>query len=189
MTKIWCDDFDDDTYTDAKIEDVRSFIGIPLASGRPLGDRFPKGTRVRIRSSGPPADFFMAGPMFVISEKMKTVFEQFHAKVEYFTLEARGVPQTALDSAYYFANLIEVVDCFDWERAEFTEEGGFATDIERLVFKASAIGDQPLFRVARTISSVVATSDALAALAQERGCSGVIFCDPSQWRNPTRPST
>ena len=187
MVRMCCEDLSEDSYTDAAIQDPRRFVGIPLAAGQSLADRFPVGTKLVLRSDGTPSDFFMAGPMLVISERLKAIFGEFGVAAEFFPVELTLPSGRASDSRWFFQNILAVVDCLDWEKSQFTSEKGFATNIQRILLSKEMTGQQPLFRVARTIPSLVCASDELAAAVTAAGCTGLVFKKPEEWRNPMNP--
>lgn len=186
MTKIWCEDYNDDTCVDASISDPKRFIGVPLSSGRSLKDRFPENVKVIIRSERPPTDFFMAGPMCVISTTLKKVLESVKVSAEFFPVELQ-LPSGNLVRSWFFFNPLESVECLDLQQSSFTSEDNFATNIERL-FLYSIQSEPPLYRIAKTIPVIIAVRDDVAEQVQVQGCTGMIFRNPSEWTNPMYPT-
>ncbi len=187
MIKLWCQDYGEDFYTDAGLQNARRFIGVPLAACRSLIGLFPEDVRVVLRSDGDPADFFMAGPIPVVSPKLKAVLDIIEARVELFPVKIIGSRGGQQASDWYCLNILTEVDCFDWKNSKFTPENGFATNIERVSLVEQVIGLQPLFRVHNTIPSLVASTEPLADAVIQAGCSGVVFKTPAEWQNPMNP--
>ena len=185
--KIWCENFDGETYTDARIKDIRRFLGVPLMSGRSIKDKFPEHTCIVIRSSGLPTDFFMAGPMPVFSEKAKHIIDQDRIAAEWYPLNVLSQNGESLGIRYYYLNLLEVIDCFSRELSVFTPKMDFATRIERVVLRMLPLSEPPLYLVAKTSPVLLCASDGLAQTITQASCTGVKFKSPQEWRNPTKP--
>jgi hypothetical protein len=185
MVKIIRADYDEVNYTDAKIEHVEDFIGIPLVSGGSLRGRFPERTRVLVQSKRPPTDFFEAGPMPIVSQRVQDLFRRFEVNAEYYRVQVIQRKKTL--PPHYYYNLLAEADCFDWDVSEYEREDVYATNIDRLLLKTSAIPDEPLFLVARTIPEVVCASDLLADALQQAGCTGLRILEVSDWWNPRFP--
>ena len=180
MTKIWCKDLDDSVYTDATIVNTRDFVGIPLSSGRSLQGSFPSKSDVKLLRGDTYADYVMAGPMFLISERLKAVFDQFGASAEYFKVS------TDTGKTMFYCNFLETIDCLDRKGSSFTEEGGFATRIERLALK-NVIKEPPVYRVETTIPVIIAVSDDFADAIMASRLKGSIFKTAAEWTNPMLP--
>ena len=187
MVRIWCEDSSDESYTDAGIQNVREFIGLPFALGMPLTGRFPEATKLVLRSAGEPRDFFMAGPMPVVSERLRAVLEGFRVAAEFFPVEVVSKDGSSLGSRWCCLNVLSVVDCLDWEKSVYKLEKNFATQLERVAVVDEAIGAHALFRIARAIPSLICASESLSDAVAASGCSGVVFKKPEDWRNPRNP--
>jgi hypothetical protein len=187
MTRIWCEDYSDETYTDAKVDNPRRFLGIPLTAGRPVGDRFPEGTLVVVRSSAPPTDFFMAGMMPVVSQKLKTLLDKHGVRAEFIPVGLRHGSGQESQSRFYCFNLLSALDCLDKHQSVFAADRGFALDIERLVLVPTRPEEPPVYFIANAIPSIVCARDDVADEIERSGCTGIVFRTPEQWKNPTNP--
>jgi hypothetical protein len=79
------------------------------------------------------------------------------------------------------------VDCFDHARSVFTPGKRFAMDIKKVAINEDACGSLPLVLVAKTIPFLLVARDDLADSVIARGCTGVVFRSPDDWRNPIDP--
>lgn len=184
--KVWCWD-DRKTRTDAALLEVQRLRGVPLSSGRSLRGRFPGDMVLDIRSRPRPEDFFRAGLAFIVSARMRELFDRFGVEAEYYPLRVRYRRREEPALRYWFANLTCEAECLDWERSAYTLEQGFAVTILRLVMHPLGGLEPPLFYVARTIGSIVCASDRLAEAVTEAGYTGVRMPAPEQWHNPMWP--
>ena len=170
MSWIWCTDYHE-AWTDAGLADVGRLIKVPLSSGRPLGDRFPRDMTLEIISRCEPDDFIYAGPAFVVSVQLRELFDQFGVEAEYYPLAVRHKRRPS-DFLFWFANLTRTVDCLDRDGSVFKPEREFATDLRRLAFLPWAEPEPPLHRVSRTLPSIIGVNDSLGAAVLAGGFTG-----------------
>lgn len=183
IPRVWSESWQP-ARTDALLENPRALLGVPFASGRPLGPRFPLGWPLTIRSRTLPADFFMAGPAFIVSARLKGVLQGFGVLGEFFALTTSLLHGGEPSQDYYFLNIIDLVDCLDWDRSEFEHRAAFAIDIRRLVLVPAKARGHVLFRVLGTLPSVVCIDSSAATEIERCGITGVDFVEPSKWKNP-----
>jgi hypothetical protein len=184
--KVWCWD-DREDRTDASLLEVQRLRGVPLSSGRSVRGRFPDDIALEVRSRPDPDDFFRAGPAFVVSARLRDLFDRFGVAAEYHPLQVRHRRKAAPQHQYWFANLTCEADCLDWDRSAYTLEQGFAVTIRRLVLRPLGGPEPPLFYIARTIGAIVCASDRLAEAVVGAGYTGVRLVAPEQWHNPMWP--
>jgi len=186
--QIWYTDYrDEKTYTDAIVDDVTRLRGISLRQARSVRDRFPEDLRVLVHSRTPPTDFFEAGSFPGVSEKLKKILDLRGVKAEYLPIEL--VQETAVgpQGMWYGFNVLASIDCLDWERSIYKPKQGYATDISKLVLLEDMTREEPLFRLSRTISSILIAQDDLAKDIIDAGCTGIMFRPISEWKNPSYP--
>jgi hypothetical protein len=176
-------DVSDEGYTDAHLLDAKKLIGIRLCFGDDLNARFPPSVRIAIDSECPPNDFFFAGPMPVISERAKLIFEKFHVNVECFPLNTtlhRGEKSTV---QYYYPNFLDVIDCLDREKSSFTPEKNYATKITSVHLIEKYAKTSPAFLVALTIPCIICVQSEVGQALLESGCKGFVLLQEAEWRN------
>jgi hypothetical protein len=186
--KIWCRDFRDEFYTDASMRDVTRYRGIAFMLGRRVGDRFPSGAIIDLRSEKPPTDFFMAGAFPVISAKLKSVLDSFSVQGEFLPVKLAASDGDAEGGDWYCFNATDVIDCLDRELSIFTPEKDFATKIKRLIIRDELCDQSPLVLAAKTIPYLIIVRDELSQRIVETGCTGVVFKDACEWRDPVYPA-
>jgi hypothetical protein len=186
MTVIWCNDFSDDTYTDASIEDLRQFIAVPLGVGKSIQSVFPAGTRVVIRGSNAPTDYFQAGPMSLVSSRLRSVLDDEGVNAEYIQTPIVSANGDVLSGRFYCFNLLEAVDCFDRAKSDFTPRKGLATRIQRVALRPLS-AEPPVYLAANTSPALVCTREDVAKAIIDAGCSGATFKSASAWRSPMNP--
>ena len=74
MVRILSDDWRGENCTLAHLANASKLSGLRLSAGEPLMSQFPDAVRIVIKTQGEPGDYFVAGPMPVISERIKQVF-------------------------------------------------------------------------------------------------------------------
>jgi|GEM_PF-3275455 hypothetical protein len=185
--KIWCETFDDKNYTDAKMSDLTKLRGVKLLRGAIGSKAFPSDVYVEIRSSTRPTDFFRAGIFWIISAKLRSLLDSHNVESEYFPVGLRNKRGQELEGNWFCFNPTLILDWFDWSDSRFKMEQNFATEIKKLKSKPDGIGRHPLAVAARTIPVLIALSDELARDIIECGCTGVVFRDIKDWKDPVDP--
>lgn len=181
MHLIWKADFESEAfYTRALVENPKALSNLKLLAGDSLVGKFPF-LRVEIISSYPPADYFNAGPLFIISQKLREIFDKFEVPVEYFPIAVTKDLKESLDN-YYFANILKHVACLDYQRSVYSRDGEFVDTIEKLVINEEVAADYPLFRLGKCYDVVVLVSTELSQAICNAGMTGVKFIRDCDWQ-------
>jgi hypothetical protein len=182
MYFVWKADFENEpTYTRAAIENPKALSGIKLTAGQSLMGRLPD-LRMEITTDLPPADYFSAGPMFIVSERLRKLLNDAGAVAEYFpiALLKNGVELNA--GNYFFANLMEKIDCLDREKSIYTMDGEFVDTINKLAIDENKARQSNLFRLANTFDVITIASQRLVDSILAAGITGVKFLRPTDWK-------
>jgi hypothetical protein len=189
MTKIWLQSPDSDQYTETLNLDLKdhaeAYLGV-----KPCGAMtgiFFSNTRLEILSDHPPTDFFEPGAMFTVSDRLKVELEGFGVHAEFFPLRIICDGRDYTERAFYFCNILDCVECFDFDRGKctFWKKPGFTDRIKKI--KKLAIDEKKaeghdLFRVAKGGEYIVCTSDRVAARIEELKLTGMRFIEPKDWQ-------
>jgi len=155
--------------------DLKTIMGVSLKGKVPDTTLlFEKGARV--------PDVFKSGGATMASRKAKTLFEEAGVKAEFFPIRLKfkdGRPECR----YYFVNVVEVVDCVDWQRSDIVMDDRFpiVRKIDKLVLTVSAA---PLFRP-KGLEFLLCCSSDLAASINETRCTGLGFYSVDEYTFPT----
>jgi hypothetical protein len=148
---------------------------------------------LEITTGGEPTDFFYAGPMFIVSGEMCQLLEKFEVNAEFFPLTTlqKGRPYDRKE--FYFANILDAVECFDFEKSEYTMTEYGADQIENLVLDDKKAAGYHLFRVGqipakrrnpKAVRDIIrCASDELATAIMRANLTGVAFVTPEHWRD------
>lgn len=181
-TKVWKADYENElAYTRASLVNVKDFRRIKTMTGEPLAGVFP-GAQVRIESNDPPADYFTAGTLFIVSSRLKAILEGFSVRVEPYPVDVTYHGVLYKEAQYFFLNILDEADCLDRTAARYAEKSGYVGDISKLVIDESKVTDKHLFRLAKAYQFVVLVSASLAGAVEGAGITGVRFVEPSAWR-------
>ena len=182
MHLIWKSDFENEpVYTRASIENAKDLKGIRITACEPLAGVLPE-LRVAVTSDYPPADYFNAGPLMLVSERLKSVLLEHGARAEFLAvvLTRNGKP---LDfGSYYVFNLLGKVDCLDYERAVYQMDGEFVDKIERLAIDEGKAQGHAVCRLDRCFDVITAADQKLAQAIQGQGLTGMKFIDAAEWQ-------
>ena len=178
MYFVWKADFENEqTYTRAAIENPKSLSGKKLTSGLPLSGQLPE-LRMEVVTEHPPADYFSAGPLFLVSARMRDLPESMLANSEFHPVVLLRRGQELKPGGYYFANLLDKVDCLDRNKSKYKLDGEFIDKIEKLVIDDAKTNSKPLFRLANSYDVITLVSQELADAIISSGMTGVKFIPP-----------
>ncbi len=189
MVKLWRQDARVERYTTAGFSDesmeALDASGENYGGAAPLSDQFPKLT-IRIRTRHAPDDYFTVGILFVASEGIKRILEEFNVKAQYFQLDVIYRRKPYLKRRFFFVHLLDYVDCFDFDRSQYameTKKGwpDRVKTIEMLAIDESKAAGYDLFILDKVRDLVRCASDELAARVENSGMTGVEFVPPSMW--------
>lgn len=182
MHFAWKADFDNaPAYTRAAILNAKALAGVKLTAGFSLVGHLPE-ISLDIISDYPPADYFNAGPLFVVSERLRGLLESANAAIEYHPVVLFKDGHEIHGGGYCFANLLKKIDCFNFEKSIYTMDGEFIDKIQRLEIDESKADGNPLFRLARSFDVITLASQDLRDTVLGAGITGVKFFDPADWK-------
>jgi hypothetical protein len=187
MSKIWCRSAAEEEYTEARIVSEQWFgTDFSVFNCEPAPWRSLDMT-LELLWDYPPADFFEAGTVFTVSDRLKHVLDQFDVRAEYFPLRVARRGQEYMERAFYFCNILDLVDCFDLKRGKYTFETkpGFTDhvhQIRRLAIDGAKAAGHDLFRIAKGGEYIVCVTDMLASRIQDGRFTGMRLVKPRDWR-------
>ena len=182
MHLVWKADFDNGAaYTRASIVNAKVLASLEITGCRPLSGRLPD-LRLELTSESPPADYFGAGPLFVISKKLRNIFDEIGANAEYHPVALFKNGLQLECESYYFANLLDKIDCFDFAQGICSLDGEFIDKIEKLAIDANKTDGKQIFRLAKSYDVITLASQNLAGAILSAGLTGVQFIAPSEWK-------
>jgi hypothetical protein len=187
MAMVWCRSADEREYTEARIASEAWFqYGHNVFACEPARRPFP-GITLELRWRHPPADFFEPGTLFTVSDRLKAVLEGAGARAEFLPVRVTRRGKEVAGRSFYFCNVLDLVDCFDLDRGEYTFETkpGFTDvvrQVRRLVIDEQKAAGHDLFRIARGGECIVCTSDRVAAAITDAKLTGVRMVRPEDWK-------
>src|SRR5688572_27520434 len=106
MTKIWCQSGASGEYTQARIISEEWFESdfCSVFDCKPVTEWFPN-TTLEIISEHPPADFFDPGTMFTVSDRLKSLLEEFSVHAEFFPLHVLYEGTEFTERSFYYCNI------------------------------------------------------------------------------------
>jgi hypothetical protein len=129
-------------------------------------------------------DWIMTVPFLMVSQRFANVLRSLDCKCEYLPLIVHYDGKT-LEDEYFALNALHYVEqAIDLEQSKigyYDAEFHSAEDVEKLVLKENALGDEPLGYLGEISHYLV--SDSLAKAIQEANLVGVALIDPSAFNN------
>lgn len=169
------------------IDDVDFDIldGVPFLRGTPLLGQFPV-VDITVKKKTPINDFIQAGSLFIVSHELKSFLEERHVHAEFLRVKvmAEGSNDPLPNKSFYFMNMLDIVDCLDYENSEYRIEKLRATElvkVSELVIDEKKAKGYPLFRL-KVGHLIYCASDSLAQEVEEAGFTGMEFVPPSMWK-------
>ena len=106
MYFAWKSDVDNERdYTRASIGNVKSLASVKFAVESLIG-QLPE-IELEIAAEYDPADYFSAGPLFIVSSQLRAVLESVNAVVEFHSVTLRKDGRVIRRGEYFLANLLE----------------------------------------------------------------------------------
>jgi hypothetical protein len=129
-------------------------------------------------------DFFGSGGALIASRNAKALLERAGVKAEFFPITME-FEDSRPSSRCYFVNVLEVIDCVDWEKSTVIRDDRFpiVRKIEKLVLTDAGA---PLFRL-KGLEFLLCCSDEFRALVLETKCSGLGFWSADEYVFPPPP--
>jgi hypothetical protein len=101
----------------------------------------------------------------VVSEKLKKIIEDSNDKnLEFASVQliSLGKDEIDLNNSYFFMNILNRVECFDFEKSVYKTAEGFpniVTRIETLILDENKIGDRKIFRIRQSPAIIFVSED------------------------------
>jgi len=174
-------------YTKVAIQDMDRHLDVHMetASCVALADRFPL-TTVEIETDSIPDDYIEAGSLIIVSGRLKVVMEEMGVHAEFIRLRMTRDGKEYTNQEFYFCNILDCVDCFDYKRGvfKFCSKPGFTSEIdsvERLAIDEAKAASHVLFRLGNGLEYIICVSDALAERLKASGYVGMKLVEPEDW--------
>ena len=112
----------------------------------------------------------------VVSKKFKELLENLNDPLEFHHVKLVQVISELVDNDYYFLNILENIECFDWDNSEYEKlpVSQAPTDVEKLVLETHKIGKRNIIRIAE-LQSLILVSDNLRNLIESCELTGIEF--------------
>jgi hypothetical protein len=146
---------------------------------------FPE-TTVDVCTDPSPSDFFEPGTLFLVSDRLKALLEGFDVRAEFFQVQVLHQGRQCTGRAYYYCNILDLVECLDLELGEYTflKKPGFTDHVDainKLVIDEARAAGHDLFRIGKGAEYIACVSDRVAAKIQECQFNGMRLVDPADW--------
>src|SRR5262249_12588141 len=137
MILLWRPDTNPGGWTDAQATNYLELgeLGLDLYACQPVPPSLPALT-IYIKSRKP-ADFFWAGLVRIVSAELREVLESFPVKAEFLPVNASHAGRRYTKKTFYFVNILDVVECFDFERSRYKQTRKGVHEIEEAVLDES----------------------------------------------------
>jgi hypothetical protein len=202
MTLIWREG----VWTDAYMDTYVDMQGLYANACAPAPKPFPESTII-VESpqhwpdgysvpESEPCDYIAAGPIFTVSAELRAVLDEFRVNAEFLEVKVqlRGTPYTR--RTYYFANILDAVECFDYDESIYETSDLGVDEIEHLALNDAKPAGHHLFMVgpcslgpSKAICAPIrCASEQLATRILELGLTGMVFTKPEDWRTYPAPA-
>lgn len=180
MTKVIEVALERDLYTDAAIVNAAKFVRVPLMSGKSIKGIFPPDVSVVVVSKGRPGDFFLAGPMIVISSRFHGALCNAGADIELLPVQVTQSTSKFEVGEFSCLNILSSLDRVDRGASVFYEKNGFMLNFTRLSLAPLDSVEPPIYFLSWTIPRIICVRDDLAQCIES--FKGVCLSAPEEWR-------
>ncbi|WP_254510900.1 imm11 family protein [Anatilimnocola floriformis] len=185
MTKLWSLSTDATLVGYMIAEDWAFIFDESVRLSKWVVDRRSRAGRVEIRSRRLPPDWFCPSGMFVVSQRLKTLLEEWKVLAEFIEIQLVNSKKRPITSdGFFLCNILDAVDCFDFTRGKSTLYDSPVKRIDRLkklVIDEKKAASHNLFRLATGVEALAFASDGLADAIIQRGMTGMRFIRPEDW--------
>ncbi len=181
VIKIIQTDLSDDVpYPDVENLMLDEIMDLPTGGGVSLMGKFPPLTLILkdgYECARGLVDYFTVGMLTVVSEKLKAVFEEGSAEVEYFPVTVM-YRKRETKIAYYVMNPLNEIKAVNIAESivEVHERLGLCDSVEKLVIDDSKFNGVNLAVIYEL--GLIGVQAELAARVESSGCTGCVFVDP-----------
>jgi hypothetical protein len=148
----------------------------------PLGPRFPV-VDMDVTCEGVLPEFFRAGPLRIVSGRIRAVVQQAGGRAEFFPVAIRTAGEPPSVGKFFFMHPLDELSCMDEKRSEFTMDNGYIDNVTRFVIDESIARQKPMFRLARSFLMPLFVSDALADALRSLNAAGVALLPAESFRH------
>lgn len=170
-------------FPDVYIPMMEKLAGLKLSRGHSLAGKFPALTLLLEEGYEAPgmSDYFNAGSLTVVSEKLRTAFERAQAEFEYFPVVV-FYEDDLTEISYFVANPVKRIHAVDHLNSigKF-DQYGFCSSLRKLVLDESTFEGTNL-AVVHGISRI-GVQEEVARIVEAAGCTGLVFVDSDTIRN------
>lgn len=189
MLLIWREETNPDIWTEAEATNYLELdeLGLNISTCIPVPALLPP-MIIDVKTSNEPADFFFAGLVFIASEELRAVLEDFKVHAQFLPVKMLRRGRRYTRKTFFFVNLLDVVDCFDYDRSKYRKTIKGVHEIKKLVLDDSRAIGHHLFKVGplpsakpnpQAIRDVIrCSSEELATHIHKAGLTGVVFTKP-----------
>jgi Immunity protein family (Imm11) len=186
---IWREDTGPGAWTKVDLTNYLELcdLGLELFRCAPFPQGLPD-AKVEVVTPGEPADFFVAGPAWVVSDRMRELLESFRVAAEFIPVRLTWKGRAYQERRFYLVNLLDVVECFDYRRSRYKRTPRGVHEIEELVLDDAKAAGRHLFTVgplpspepnpAAVRGVIRCASEELATAVLRAGMSGAEFTLP-----------
>ncbi len=161
--------------------------GVPVPQSLPVPE-------VLIEDDSDPPDFFFAGNVKIVSDRLRSLLATFGSNTEFIRANVTAFGKRRTSRDYFILNVVDLVECFDYERSTYASSETGVSGIETLVLDEERAAGHDLFLVGpfawgdecnpKAINNIIdCVSRRLAVAIIELGATGITFVLPSHWRD------
>lgn len=165
----------------ATVMSMDALKGKRLTTGASFGNTFPR-LELQLDQEGEAADFFESGPLLIISDKMKDILNGLGCAVELNDVDLIDVDGIPSKMAYYVVNILDSVECLDYEHSVYEMDEDYIDQIDTLVIDEEKAGNTHLLRLKNSYDNIILASEELMKLCRGARVTGVQFVSPKDWK-------
>lgn len=164
--------YEEDSYTDATVTNMRDIMHFKVTSTLELGKSFPV-LNVKVDSENSPGDYFMSGPFLIISSEVRNIFDKHNCKFEYFDVVVNHNGNVIEQGCFYFAHILCEKSFIDKDESIYSLDDDYIDEISKLVINNDSIAEESIVSLAKSFELVLIVNESLANEIIEKKITGV----------------
>lgn len=116
--------------------------------------------------------FYLSGADFAVDQLAHDIFEPYLRECAEFLPLTTDAPE----GPFWIVNIVEIVDCLDYERAAFEERAGVQR-VTQYAFRADRLENKLLFRVPEQLTGRVFATEAFRQIVETNRITGLTFME------------
>jgi hypothetical protein len=181
MYFVWEYDTRPTVFAEGFFDGPERFDDLPVLGGASMAGRFPEPLRLRVKCRSELPDAFQAGPLFIVSQRLRDAMEKTGVVAEYFRAELEPAKKSFCGTEYWCANLLERVACLDLACSQHTVDRRWVRVTGHIAIDEVRAGKRAMFILDETTALIRLVSQPLRDVIVAGNLTGMKLVAVDAW--------